>query len=345
MPTKSAPNGWMDHHTKKVASRRVKLGLFILILVVIVLIIGKTAAFIKSLFEPLTPSSSQRNFTWEGQSNLNLVVLGNKISVFSFDPLNLRINIIDIPENLLLDVPPDKGKWQVRSIYGLGQSENPPSGNKLLKSSVSAFLGLPLDGYLEFGGEIKDKDPVKLLESLKSSPQSYFQTLANIRTDLTPIEMIRLSFSLPKVRFDKLKSFDLISSGSLEDVRLKDGTEVFVADPVKVDSISQKLAEESIVSERVSVAIFNATSYPGIGQRAARMVTNMGGNVISVKNSPREVKSSQVWGKDSYTKKRLSKIFILDCNNNPKCDTIGSSEVKDSRADINIILGEDFYLR
>lgn len=345
MPTKAAHRGWKYQHTKKVANQRIKLGLFILFLVFLVLVIGKTAAFIKSLFEPLTPSNIPKVSSWDGDSTLNLVVSANKVSVFSFDPLGFKVNIIDIPENLLVDVPLDKGDWQVRSIYALGQSETPPAGNKLLKNSISSFLGLPIDGYLEFKGELKEKSVSEVFESLKSNPQSYFKTLGNMQTDLTPIELIRLSFSLPKVRFDKIKTYDLVSSRVLVEARLKDGTEIYTGEPIEVDSIVQLLADETLGSERLSIAIFNATAYLGMGQKAARLIANMGGNVIAVKNAPRKVQFSQVWGKESYTKKRLSKIFALDCYFNLKCDTITIGEVEDSRADINIILGEDFYQR
>ncbi len=123
--------------------------------------------------------------------------------------------------------------------------------------------------------------------------------------------------------------------GLLTEDKLPDGTKIFLADPVKVDSALSSFAEPKLLKEHQSIAIFNATNQPQLAQKAARTIQNIGGNVIITGNSDQILKHCRVFGEQSKTLKRLLQIF--------NCDRI--DPLKDSRAQINLFLGEDFYQR
>jgi hypothetical protein len=109
--------------------------------------------------------------------------------------------------------------------------------------------------------------------------------------------------------------------------------------------IRQYLSDESFSSEGKEVTILNGTDVPGLTQDASRLVTNLGGTVISVGNTTSPQKTSSMIikkseDKETVTAKRLAEIFAPNCIKG--CESNDTS-VTDSRADIIIILGEDYF--
>ena len=70
-------------------------------------------------------------------------------------------------------------------------------------------------------------------------------------------------------------------------------------------------------------------------------MTNIGGNAIITTNASKKIRHTQVVGEKSQTLKHLIQIFEK-CGQT--CDRIdpGDEDLVSSRAQINIILGEDF---
>lgn len=333
--------GWKANQSKKKFKKNTKLALVALGLVVAVLFLGYLFKFLTELNKPLLGSnvSIEKKYSWEGNSNINLVVKkdsSDEISVLSFNPTDQKLLLLKLPSKLYLSVPGGYGSWQLSSIYKLGQVEKKGLGVMMLKNSISNFLGVPIDGYIQSDKEIVDllKNPFNLL------------TFTTFKTDLNLKELTSLSFALSSVRFDKVSTLSLVEQQVLDETTLADGSVVYQFDPGKIDSISQEFAEGQIIAEGKEVAIFNATNTPLLAQKAARMVTNMGGKVIMTKSLDEKRKTSAVLTSeksDTYT--RLSQLFVLDCSNSPNCDTIiNDPKILESRADINIVLGEDFTL-
>jgi len=76
-------------------------------------------------------------------------------------------------------------------------------------------------------------------------------------------------------------------------------------------TIPKIFTDHSLYQEGVTISILNATNISGIGNRVAKLITNIGGNVISVATSENEENVSTIaYSKDNtYTLKRLSKIL------------------------------------
>ncbi len=337
MPSKSArkKSGWKDIQSKAKTKRRNKLALTVLVLIVILLIVSSLVQFGRSLFSPWKRIDSSRSYVWNGEFNINLVIRASSISLLSYNPKEEKITIINIPDETYLEAPGGFGSWQLRSIYGLG-------GDKLLKDSLTSFLGAPIDGILDFGPPFNQKDAIALLDILRKNPLSGFNLLSKLKTDLTLWELVKLKLALSSVRFDKIKQLDLDKLNVLDKSMMNDGTPVFIADPVKLDSILTDLADPTIVSEHKSIAVFNGTTKGQLAQKWARLITNLGGNVIITSNTS-NIKKTAVYGEKSQTLKRLRQILNLDCQNNQKCDKLvpESEELESSRAQINLLLGED----
>lgn len=334
MSKKSAhKNSWKAAESHRKVKQKTKLAFLVLGLIVLFFLVGKGIEVFKIT----------RQYTWDGSTNINLVFKSGQVSVLSFNPQQNSITIVKIPEETYINVPGGYGSWPLRSVYGLGQSEEVPKGSELLIASLRSFLGVPFDGFIEYSGQ-----PEEFVSSTRN-PLNLTSIWGNSKTNLAPFEFIKLTLALRGVRFDKVNSYDLGALDLLQRSTLADGGQVFIADNIKIDSFSQKLIEDKMGTERIGVALFNVTKVPGLAQKASRVIENIGGNAIISTNGDGEFKTSRVVVnpenvevKDSYTYKRLVQIFGSDCSSEPKCDKI-PLEVMESRAQINIILGEDFY--
>lgn len=100
------------------------------------------------------------------------------------------------------------------------------------------------------------------------------------------------------------------------------------------------LADPSVQQENISVAIINATGVSGIGNRVARVIANIGGNVVSVSTGDVDQSSSALLynGKLSYTARKLSRLFRVSPGELANRNALGNDA---AGADIVIVVGKD----
>ncbi|MDO8573937.1 MAG: LCP family protein [Candidatus Daviesbacteria bacterium] len=314
---------WKETQSKTQRKKRIKLALIVLLFVIGLVFLSWTVRFTQSLFI----SSGQRNYHWDGEFNINLAIRTSSISVLSYNPKEEKITILNIPDETFVKVPGGYGSWQLRSVYGLGQAA-------LVKDTLASFLGVPVDGFLDLSSE---KSAADFVSMLRENPFSGLKYLSSFKTDLTVWEFLKLKMGISSVRFDKIYEINLGKANILEKNKLPDGTEIFDADPVRLDSVLSDFADPAFIAEHKSIAVFNATDKPQLAQKWARLITNLGGNVIITANAPQRLKNTQVSGEQSQTFKRLKQIFVLDGIINPPDEGVISS-----RAQINVLLGEDY---
>lgn len=328
---------WKEIQSKGRIAKKTKWGLIALSLILGLLIFAQGVKFTKSLFSPWQ-SKNQRNYLWSGDFNINILIKAKQISLLSFSPHNQKITIIDIPDTTYLEVSRGFGKWMISSIYDLGQSQKESGGGQLLKDTVVNLFGLPIDGFLNFSPKYSQSQTTEIVSEIRKNPLTLITMLPDLKTDLTPFELIRLKWGMSKVRFDKIKQINLEKASLLQKEKLADGTEVLTADLVKLDSILSDLIDPTIQSEHKTIAIFNSTEHGGLAQKAARLITNLGGDVIITSNGQKRFAKTQITGEKSRTLQRLRQIFETD-------DTIEltQQDLVSSRAQINIFLGEDYF--
>ncbi len=313
---------WKAAQSKSKKSKQVKLALSAIAFIIGLIFLSQIVKFTHTLLSPWTKTTAVRQYSWKGDSTLNIILKDKTISLFSYNPTDQKITVINIPDNTYLDAGKGLGKWQLSSIFGLG-------GDQLLKSSIASLFGIPVEALI---------DPVTLGDLSSKNPFSAITILPKIKTDLTPIEFIRLKMGISFVRFDKIKQIDLEDLGFLDKSNLADGTQILIADPFKLDTLSEGLADPTIKSERKTIAIFNSTNHPGIAQRAARVFSNIGGDVIIISNGKKRYEKTVVIGEKSKTLERLKQILEPSGTIDPKDEDLASS-----RAQINVFLGEDYF--
>lgn len=302
--------GWKKVQSKIKKQKRNKLAYIAFALVLALLTLSWSIQFTKSLI-------GSKSHNWTGEFNINLLVLTPQVSLFSYNPKEGKITLVNIPDETFLDVPDGFGQWQVRSVYGLG-------GSRLLALTMTSFFGIPVDGFLDISALSAEQSAMEFISGIN--------LLSGLKTDLTPLELIRLKLGTRAVRFDKIAKVDLSSLGVLDKDNLPDGTPIFRADPARLDSVLAHFADPVILAEGKSVAVFNATDKPLLAQKGARLITNLGGNVIITSNAQMRLEKTVVTGEESKTLERLRQIFGRETGEAPAV----------SRAQINVFLGEDF---
>lgn len=356
MPKKSVQKkSWKSVQSKRQLKKTTKLAVLVLVFVLGLLVLGQIVNFGRMFFNPwnLNQIKINKNYKWDGKYNLNLIIKAKSTAVLSLNPIDKTATVIHFPDNTLVETAFGFGNWQIRSVYDLDGSNT--NGLKMLEQTMANNLGIPIDGMLEFKGSLENLTPQEAVSRLHQGLTG-ISDIKDIKTDLTLLELLRLEWGLSQIRFDKIKNIDLNEVNVLDEKRMNDGTPVFIADPVRMDQ-TLNFTDPSIQKEHATVAVFNATNYPQLAQKAARVITNMGGNVIITANSENSYAKTQVIGEKGVTLTRLIEVFDLGCGKDPKCvkicqpgtadkqpaGCVSDPDVEDSRAQINIVLGEDFY--
>ncbi len=319
---------WKQYQHTTQSQKRTRLGIAALVFVVIIVIIGQLFAF-------LTRFTASKNYQWTGQSTINIVVKTDKIYALSYNPIDSQVTLLKIPDDTYMTLPGGYGRWPIRSVYDLGQGEKTPRGAELLKQTVAFNFGIPIDGYLSF---TSDQPLEETVQGLRKNPFSSFQFVRQGQTDLSRLELTRLVWGWWGVRQDKIKTVDMGQSQVTESILLPDGSRALGLDQIKMDNlIHQQFEDVSLSYEGLTIGIYNGTQHPGLADRVARVITNMGGRVVYTTNTETPISKSFVLGKEGYTKTRLTQVFATD---KPQ-----PLNIDESRADVIVVLGEDANAR
>ncbi len=320
-----------------------RLALIALSIVIGIILFGKIIEWVTSLYQPITKDLLvKKTASWDGRSNINIAFKTDTISVISYNPQSQKMTILNLPNNLYMELPKGYGSWSLGSVYDLGQSENPPVGSELLKESLTKLLGLPMDAYITLDQNSKPVD--KLLGEIKSNPISTISLVRQIKTDLTPLEAVRILKAFSSTRADKQEVLDFASSEITISKLLPDSSRVLGINTVALDTfIREKMADPNFTGEGMDIAVYNATSHFGLATELSRAITNMGGNVIFTSNTENYLKTSIVTSTDPQkeTSKRITQLFAPQCLKS-KCAST-DPKITTSRAQINVIVGEDYF--
>lgn len=349
----SKKSPWRKRQKENQSQKKITIAIYALGILAILILLSRIIVFVSSLNSPYSPGGEERIGRWQETSPLTIVVYDTKVRLFRLDLNTQSATLINFPDNLYLSVPKGFGRWKVESIYRLGQSENPPVGPNLLEQTLTYSFGVPVDAYLIFEGE--NLDFAKRVIDVKNNPMAALLYLRLGKTNLTPKEIITLSLNLKNIRSDKFEEIDLGDTQVVGEITLPDKSTGLEVNMNSLDRFIQKNFEDSkLVDEGLSIGIFNATSYPLLAERAEKLIEGMGGRVIFTSNAKQNLEKTQVSGRKSYTLERISSIFEAGCKTqtttlfgekktDKNCEE--DLDLGSSRADVNLYLGEDYYLK
>lgn len=180
---------------------------------------------------------------------------------------------------------------------------------------MGRFLEIPIEGTVLADTNISGK------ESISDVLKLLILDFRSLRTNLTILDVTRLWWDARTISEHSKKDINFIENPDLSlDTQL--------------DNYTQKLfTDESVASERESISVINGTEIPGFGSRFSRLITNMGGNVVSVSTSDSKTEHSSIsyYGKKSYTLSKIEKTLGIK----------GVLSKNLASANIVVTLGED----
>jgi len=338
---------WKKYQKQNKQSRQIKLAFLALGFLLLLLLVAKLFSVFSSLFQPFNSAiDSSKKYSWDGSSSINVLIYGPRISLINLHPQNKNMTILHISDDVFMELPKGYGSWKVGSIYDLGQEEKPQIGSNLLKLSISKLVGLPIDGLI-IQKDLSQPSVEDLVGGWRKNPFNRLTFLRSISTDLTPIELYKFIKSSSSVRPDQITSLNLAQSNITRSQLLPDSSRVLGVDTIKLDTfIRDNISDPTLSEEDLTLAIFNATPHPGLAQQAQRIMTNLGMNVIILANTEKVLEKSLVLSKEdklreTVTFKKSAQFFAPSCIK--KTCISNDSKIDSSRAQITIVLGEDFY--
>lgn len=281
---------------------------------------------------------SWKKAIWDGKHQLNFVVQAGQVMVFSLHPEDSILNILTISPETHIPVARNFGEYQIGNIYQLGELEK-IDGGELLRLSLQEFLAVPIDGQIIVKNpKLKVQSQNESLEQGKLFPLYFCLLKRNCKTNLTWWDLTRVFLKINQLKPGQIKTIDFDQTGIIKEKILPDNSTILQPDYLVIDQLSFKLfSDKSALDERITVSVLNGTSRPGLAKKVARLVKNLGAEIISTGNTNNNFKKSVIYYsnekiKDSYTLSRLVKtlqITKIEKNNQIK-------------GDINLLLGEDF---
>lgn len=195
------------------------------------------------------------------------------------------------------------------AVYAISPSEKKLSVINLDESldsekDIEELLGITIDARIEPNGDRESNFSTHLLN--------------NSKTDLNIFDRIRILLFVKSAGSKSVVSESIESDLSASQIN---------------ETVYKLIADSRIEDEGKTIEVINASSADGIGSKIARIISNIGGNVVLISTS-KDVsqKSTLEYRREKgYTVNRLSKNLGIEAE---KTDN-------ESIADIVVIIGED----
>lgn len=322
---------------REMGNKIILAGLACLILLVIWQAVAH-GPFLVSMFStnPKVGAITREPITW--------VVDYGDIALVTHDPIANTVTAITLPGDTSVTLPNNLGRFRISALFDVGELKKSGDGGELLKQGAQYVFNVPVDGYMKISltKALDMSDTTALKQQLASiiMPLKLIKTRnfeKQLKTDLKTGDLFALWWQMRQVRFDKITLISGEKALSAAGVELADGSKVLGISEDKLDNlIGDNFVLAPVAKESATVAVLNASGVYGEGSRYAKMLENVGANVIKVEGAEKELGVSQLVVRDEAqtreTVKRLLKLrqfTIINAQN----DTANIE-------DITVILGK-----
>lgn len=182
--------------------------------------------------------------------------------------------------------------------------------NNIKPAEAGRFLEIPIDGFIV-------QNSLDLNQKVDSLLVKTILNYNKLKTNLTIIDLLKLAIFARTIPESSVNVKMVGDIGGLE-----------------LDKIVGRLANDIFIEkDRQTIRITNGTDVIGLGNRLARLITNMGGNVIIIATNESLIKKSAILyiDKKTYTVERLQKVLGYEV----------AKEANNVISDITIVIGED----
>ncbi len=177
--------------------------------------------------------------------------------------------------------------------------------------NINKLLAIPIDASIATSFRIKEDNISDLIANL-------ILNYAKLETNLTIIDMAKIYLFTKTVPTNNL-SYNSVSLSW---------------DNKAIDKIiSELVRDEAIEKENLTIKVVNSTDVDGLGGRLARLISNMGGNVVLIESADKTEPQSTIYyfGEKSYTVEKLEEILGYTSNK------LGTRPI----TDVVLVIGED----
>lgn len=207
----------------------------------------------------------------------------NPVWVTTIDIQNGTVGLLRIPSEGFVSVPGGFGSYRIGVLWRLGMIEK--KSGSILASSVQSFFGAPVDGWVG-----KGKESVRMsatgVDAIHQLSDQFLDPRQSIVTNISTLDRFLLWWQFRNVTPANTIVIDLEKEQVFTPELLEDETRALRADVTLVDKISEKIfREEQLSAEPLVYRIYNASSISGMGNTAARILSNSGLHVVGVGNS------------------------------------------------------------
>lgn len=264
-----------------------------------------------------------------------LVLVGNPTVLWSWNKRDNSFVLIALPSDTVIDAVHGYGAYSLDALWKLGEIDK--KEQNLLRLSMQEYLGIPVQWYLGRKNDALDanpRDPKEIVRSLLSVSNfgSYMMRQLHTNVPLTIYGSFIKSFLLSTP--DKITTYDLKNQSVMQDETIADGTSVKRLNVNRFDEIiGHTLDNDDMRNERVSVAVYNTSDAPSVGQRVARLLGHMGIFVITVGNDSPEITDCTVTASKDVLRTKTAGFIrrLYDCKEHVEEATV--------RADLILRMG------
>jgi anionic cell wall polymer biosynthesis LytR-Cps2A-Psr (LCP) family protein len=274
-------------------------------------------------------------------SRQTYILVSDPVIVASWSDVDRTLTLISFPTDMLAEGTHGYGTYSLSAFWRLGEIDK--KDGTVLAESLSEALGIPVTGYIgpKTGVFAYGTNAFAAAKSIFSLKNVIGLLEGRYRTNIPFWMFITLGWRLNFSRPDRVNTYDFTNNPTAvgETSVLPDGSTVQILDPQRLDAqLSTVFEDESVRRESVTVAVYNTTSMPSLGNRGARLLTNLGVSVVTVGNDTPEVNACTVTGNDAALKSKSAQVIITVLGCKPQ---VGET----MRADLIIRIGASYAKR
>lgn len=269
------------------------------------------------------------------------ILVSDPMVVVSWNPSDRQLTLISFPSDVAAQGTHGYGIYSLAAFWRLGEIDK--KDGTVLSESLSEALGIPVTGYIgPKTGLFTARDTVLATTKATFSLRNLFGSIGvGYRTNIPLRQFIGLAWMLNFSRPDRVNTYDFTHklAAVSQDSVLPDGSILRLVDPQRLDAqLDTVFEDESIRRESVTVAVYNTTVMPSLGDRVGRLLTNLGVSVVTVGNDTPSVDRCTVTGGKTALKSKSALVIVsvLGCT---------GVEAETTRADLVIRIGESYAKR
>lgn len=266
-----------------------------------------------------------------------IVIAGSPTHVFSLNAARTKVILMDIPEDTVVTAVKGYGKYSVRSLITLDSLDK--HHGELVAASLSDALGLPISWYVAPGSVADGDGSVEMVRRIFSWGSIGRILIRRTEVSVPVSAWISLVWSLRFLPADAVEILDVHSA--IVSIESPDGESIPTLDESKLDFVLQNsLFDTGLRAENLSVALYNTTQIPSVGQRASRQLSRMGIQMVFVGNAETAKDFCVITGSDAALRTKTAQFIraYFTCKPEAEPRTIG----KETGADLVVELGTDY---